>query len=113
MSDARLTYHLPEIDQSRDRAKQVETLMARKTAIETIISERHRVARRKGIAADVRDLSATLRAIKRQLVVVSDPDSGACSGCGSLDFHWPTAKFHLGRTWCSRCWKAKAREAGG
>ena len=93
-------------------ADMVKVLQLRKTAIETIIAERHRVARKNGVEADVRELSATLRAIKRQLVVVNDPDSAACVGCLSDAFNWQTAKFWRGRSYCAKCWKALAQRGG-
>jgi hypothetical protein len=89
---------------------------ARKATLELALAERFRQAREAGTTADIKQLSAALRAIKRQLVVVNDPDSAACVGCGSDAFNWQTAKFWRSRTWCAKCFaklKAGTVRAGG
>jgi hypothetical protein len=47
--------------------KMVELLVLRKEAVEGQIAERHRQARENGTTADVKQLSAILRAVKRQI----------------------------------------------
>jgi len=47
-------------------------LALRKEALQAQIAEKHRAARASGIAADVKSLSAILRAVKGQLAAVDD-----------------------------------------
>jgi hypothetical protein len=102
MTDGRLAYFMPE----GELEAEVQRLEGRKQALESAIAERFMEARAAGDEADVTALSTELRAVKRQLVIViGQRDGGACAGCGSDNFHWPTAKFLHGRTWCARCLK--------
>jgi len=63
----------------------VKLLQERKAALESMVAERHRAAREAGTVADVKQLSATLRAVKRQIAECSRPhgqaqQKGAVSG---------------------------------
>jgi hypothetical protein len=48
-------------------SRAVALLESRKATLQSMIAERHRQARESGTVADVKQLSATLRAVKRSL----------------------------------------------
>ena len=68
----------------------LKLLEARKAALEVTISERFRQARENGTAANVKQLSAILRAVKRQVVIArisgGSPEPGTCAVCGGTSW---------------------------
>ena len=99
MTDARLRYFLPAVENPSGRVKLLES---RKEALEATIASRFMEARASGSVASVKQLSAELRIVKRQLgVALGQLDGGRCSVCGSDSFG--TAKWVRDRTVCSRC----------
>ena len=104
--DSRLAYHLPVT------TAMVELLQARVAALEAAIASKFREAREAGTVADVKTLSATLRAVKAQLAAVrannGQAEPGTCVMCGSDSFK--VARYVHGKTFCERC-LAKAKKA--
>jgi formylmethanofuran dehydrogenase subunit E len=108
--DSRLGYYIPDDD--REAELKLKLLEERKAALELQARARLREARASGTALDLTALSVELRDVKRELAVArGQVDGAACASCGSSAFHWPTARFWHGRTYCGPCWK-KVNKAG-
>lgn len=54
----------------------VKLLESRKVTLQAMIAERHRAARENGTTADVKQLSATLRAVKKQIATAKGHGGG-------------------------------------
>ena len=125
-SDPRLDYFLPaEEHLAAPAVKQppapaavpslLKLMLDRKAALEESIRTRFREARASGATADVKRLSSTLHDLKLQIAALrasgGQAEAGTCAVCGSDSFL--TARWHLDRTICSRCWPKVRAGTGG
>jgi formylmethanofuran dehydrogenase subunit E len=109
-TDPRLAYFTPATELEAELGR----LEGRKTELELQARARLREARAEGSQADLKELSTELRDVKRELAVArAQLDGAACASCGSSAFHWPTARYWHGRTYCGPCWKKVGRGTGG